>query len=474
MNAGSSFSDSIRSSSRPSSAARSRASTSMSQRISRWSETKPTGHTSTRRTPRAVEAVELLEDVGAEPRLAGRDSRSGTRTTSVRAPARSATRRAVSSSWSWYGSPVVEDPRGQAVRREDDVRRPCRARGRRGRRERLVVVPALDEAELGAAGERSLEPLAVALRSTGASSAARARGRRSARRRPRAPARRPRRSAAASASSRRRTGMPSSRSSAARCASVIVVERRAADRSAGSARPAPRPLRPRSACPRGCPRGRRARPRAARRAAVGHQHDRACFTRRRFAVCSCTSSTSRPGGRVGVGQHAVAEVEDVARPAAGRLEDRRAPPPRRVRSNGPSSSAGSRLPWTPRSWPTRSQPSSSGTRQSSPITSPPASAIAASRCAVPVPKWIVGTSTDGEDARRVGRDELLVVGPRERADPGVEELDRRRRRRATFAAQVGDRRSRSASPSARARPPASRTCSASSSTKSRVGLPSTR
>ena len=29
----------------------------------------------------------------------------------------------------------------------------------------------------------------------------------------------------------------------------------------------------------------------------------------------------------------------------------------------------------------------------------------------------------GEDPRRIGRDELLVVGPRERADPGVEELD---------------------------------------------------
>jgi hypothetical protein len=37
-------------------------------------------------------------------------------------------------------------------------------------------------------------------------------------------------------------------------------------------------------------------------------------------------------------------------------------------------------------------------RQSNPIASPPAAAIEASRCDVPVPKWIVGTS-----ARRAPR-----------------------------------------------------------------------
>src|SRR6185312_4148523 len=50
-NSGASFRDSMRSSSRPSSAAFSLASTSMSQRISRWSETNPTGATRTLRTP---------------------------------------------------------------------------------------------------------------------------------------------------------------------------------------------------------------------------------------------------------------------------------------------------------------------------------------------------------------------------------------------------------------------------------------
>ena len=38
-----------------------------------------------------------------------------------------------------------------------------------------------------------------------------------------------------------------------------------------------------------------------------------------------------------------------------------------------------------------SQPSSSGVRQSTPITSPPASRCSASRCPVPVPKWMSGT-----------------------------------------------------------------------------------
>src|SRR4051812_12930919 len=50
-NGGSSFGMSMRSRSRPSSAASSFASTSMSHRISRWSETKPTGQMSTRSTP---------------------------------------------------------------------------------------------------------------------------------------------------------------------------------------------------------------------------------------------------------------------------------------------------------------------------------------------------------------------------------------------------------------------------------------
>ena len=53
---------------------------------------------------------------------------------------------------------------------------------------------------------------------------------------------------------------------------------------------------------------------------------------------------------------------------------------------------GIEIPCTARSE-TRSQPASNGIRQSRPITSPPATAIFSSSVAVPVPEWIVGTST---------------------------------------------------------------------------------
>src|SRR5436305_5660145 len=99
MNAGSSFSDAIRSSSRSSSAALARASTSRSQRISRWSETNPTGQTSTRRTPFAANRSSSSRMSGpsqgspVELALWNANDQSDT-------PARSATRRDVASSWS--------------------------------------------------------------------------------------------------------------------------------------------------------------------------------------------------------------------------------------------------------------------------------------------------------------------------------------------------------------------------------------
>ena len=88
-------------------------------------------------------------------------------------------------------------------------------------------------------------------------------------------------------------------------------------------------------------------------------------------------------------EHAVAEVEDVARPPAGAARARRAPPSRPA----PTGRAAPRGRGSParRGLADRAQPSSSGIRQSSPITSPPAAAIAGSSVAVPVPKWIVGT-----------------------------------------------------------------------------------
>ncbi len=97
---------------------------------------------------------------------------------------------------------------------------------------------------------------------------------------------------------------------------------------------------------------------------------------------------------VGVGgrEDAVAEVEDVTGPAAGAGEDvegGRLDPLPRAEQDGRVEVALHRVaPGRP-----AIQPPSSGTRQSRPIASPPAAAIAPSRCAVPVPKWIVGTST---------------------------------------------------------------------------------
>ena len=74
-------------------------------RISRWSETKPTGQTSTRSTPCAVQRVEVVEDVRPEPRLAGRGL-ALERERPVVEPGRARRRGArVSSSWSLYGSP---------------------------------------------------------------------------------------------------------------------------------------------------------------------------------------------------------------------------------------------------------------------------------------------------------------------------------------------------------------------------------
>src|SRR5438105_4919688 len=111
-----------------------------------------------------------------------------------------------------------------------------------------------------------------------------------------------------------------------------------------------------------------------------------------LAVRSCTSAHSRPSASGSVS----------GRTPWPRLKMWPGRPPARrstssvvasTRSHGPRRTAGSRLPCTPRSSPTSAHPRSSGMRQSRPTTSPPALRIAPSRCAVPVPKWIVGAST---------------------------------------------------------------------------------
>src|SRR5918995_1683947 len=110
------------------------------------------------------------------------------------------------------------------------------------------------------------------------------------------------------------------------------------------------------------------------------------------AVRSCTSSRSRRSSAGSVlGRTPWPRLKMwPGRPSAA---SRIASVAHSTRSHEPRSSAGSRLPWTPRSAPTRSQPSPSGIRQSRPITSPPAAAIDSRRCDVPVPKWIVGTES---------------------------------------------------------------------------------
>ncbi len=74
MKTGSSFSAGGRSRRIPSLSATPRALTSTSNRISTWSETKPTGTTTTSRTPRARKLGEMVAEIGACPRL-GRATR---------------------------------------------------------------------------------------------------------------------------------------------------------------------------------------------------------------------------------------------------------------------------------------------------------------------------------------------------------------------------------------------------------------
>ena len=121
------------------------------------------------------------------------------------------------------------------------------------------------------------------------------------------------------------------------------------------------------------------------------------------------------------------------------------------RSAGPSSSVGSRLPCTARSWPTtrprlveRLPPVE---RRS---TSPPASARSG-RIAVgadaEVDQRHAGVAQRGEDAARVRQRELAVVAAAERAGPRVEDLQRLRRR--PRPAPAGSRPSSSANRSQR-------------------------
>ena len=206
-----------------------------------------------------------------------------------------------------------------------------------------------------------------------------------------------RRSVDASASSRRR---PARRAPAPARPAGPRSRRRAANahRSGGSAPRAPPRPRPRPGDLHARPRGRAARPPAppdSRRPSARPRPSRGDR-----AVCVHELDQAPEITRVGLRQHPVTEVEiwPGRPPTDSRIRNAAAS----TRSHGPSSSAGSRFPCTPRSAPTSSQAAVDGSRQSTPITSPPASAISSRRCVVPVPKWIVGTSTEASTCARSG------------------------------------------------------------------------
>src|SRR4029453_11690937 len=98
-------------------------------------------------------------------------------------------------------------------------------------------------------------------------------------------------------------------------------------------------------------------------------------------------------------------------------------------SQGPSRTAPSRLPWTPRSRPTASHASSSRARPPEPDAHVGADHAPAGGGHRLQQMCRTGAEVDrrngqaAEDPLGVRRDELLVVVDRERTDPAVEELD---------------------------------------------------
>ena len=173
---------------------------------------------------------------------------------------------------------------------------------------------------------------------------------------------------------------------------------------------------------------------------VGHEHDgaRVMSTALRGAL---VNEPDQPAEIVGVGlrEHAVAEVEDVPGPPAGAREhvERR----RLDALPGPEQHRGIEVPLHRRSG-ARGEPAL--VERDAPVEADRVAAGGGHR------REQVGGAgaevdrrhVDGrEHARRIGRDELLVVGDREGADPGVEELDRvcagRRLRRDVAAERVG-------------------------------------
>jgi hypothetical protein len=109
-----------------------------------------------------LQVVELVEDVGAEPGLSGGALALEGERPAIQAGTLGHHLRGLEELIP-VGVALVEDSRGKAVRGEDDMSvGPSHSVGEH-RDVGLVRMPALDEAQLGAAGETFLEPLVVAI-----------------------------------------------------------------------------------------------------------------------------------------------------------------------------------------------------------------------------------------------------------------------------------------------------------------------
>ena len=162
-----------------------------------------------------------------------------------------------------------------------------------------------------------------------------------------------------------------------------------------------------------------------------------------FVDSSWTSSRSRPRTSGSVRrEHAVAEVEDVAGPTAGPREDRRGVAAS-IRSHGPSRTAGRGCPARRGRRRPAPSPRRAGSASRGRSRRRRRAAIAGQQREAPVPKWIVGTSTRGEDARRPRARRTRRSRPARAPRPTSRRAARRRRRRAP--ARRGTRAKSSAS-----------------------------
>jgi hypothetical protein len=137
------------------------ASTSMSQRISRWSETNPTGRDEDLPDAVGMQALRAPRGCRAQPGLSGRARALERRTTRSRLPRARRPARGLEE-LVLVGVALGKDALGEAVRREDDVGVGAADPVGEDVEEGPVVVPALDHHELGRSPTASARRSAVA------------------------------------------------------------------------------------------------------------------------------------------------------------------------------------------------------------------------------------------------------------------------------------------------------------------------